>query len=42
MGKIPGLKLGGVPATADPQPSKESAGKPKFGIGLDLRKAQVL
>ena len=39
---IPSLKLGDVSSTPDPQPSNESAGKPKmsFGLGLDLTKAK--
>ena len=44
LGKIPALRLGSVSRDTDPQPSSESAGKPKmsFGLGLDLSKAQKL
>ena len=38
--KIPSLKLGDVSSTPDPQPSNESAGKPKMSFGLDLTKAK--
>ena len=38
--KIPSLKLGDVSSTPDPQPSNESAGKPKMSFGLDLSKAK--
>ena len=37
---IPSLKLGDVSQSPDPQPSNESAGKPKMSFGLDLSKAK--
>lgn len=38
--KVPSLKLGDVSQTPDPQPSSESAGKPKMSFGLDLTRAR--